>query len=140
MHPLDCTASAKAGFFPSPRGLQSLSPLLALVLAILLGWGLSAASLNPMLNHSQASLPTQAIQETIAKPAVAAVTVSGTANTAPSIKAWAGPGEAPRRTWPPRSERDVADLEGAGCTAECLKTLRQRLLDHHRQAAPVWVF
>lgn len=130
MHLRDCAASAKVGFFPG--SFQVLSPAQALALAMVLGWGLSAASLNVVLNHSQASMTAQAIQTTQeikAEPSVATVAINGTANTVPPAKAW-----------PQRSERNVAGLEGAGCTAECLKTLRQRLLDHHRQAAPVWVF
>lgn len=136
MHPRDCATPAKAGFFPGR--CQALSP--ALALAMLLGWGLSAASFEVMLADNQASVPAQAVQATPPLKIEPAIAVNGTANTVPLARAWAGTTEAPRRTWPQRSERDVAGLEGSGCTAECLDTLRQRLLDHHRQAAPVWVF
>lgn len=132
MHPRDCATPAKAGFFPGRCQ--------ALALAMLLGWGLSAASFEVMFTDNQASVPMQAVQATPTLKIEPAIAVSGTANTMPPLKARAGPSEAPHQTWSQRSERDVTGLEGAGCTAECLQTLRQRLLDHHRQAAPVWVF
>ncbi|MGB8713700.1 MAG: hypothetical protein WCD50_11325 [Onishia taeanensis] len=137
MRPRDCVASTKAALFSAlfPARSQALSP--ALALALVLGWGLSDASFNVMFSDRHDPVPAQAMA---VEPAVA---VNGTANTAPSLKpwgAWEGKGAPPHRTWPKHSEREATSLEGAGCSGECLETLRQRLLDHHRQAAPVWVF
>ncbi|WP_168015709.1 hypothetical protein [Halomonas salinarum] len=112
----------------------------ALVVTLMLGGGLAVAPVNDDLRDADSALTS---------PTVSAHNMQGVIVASASGH---GEGDAP---WAPALGREGTDydrvpptsngsasiiMERAGCTRECLESLRQRLLDNHRQIAPVWVF
>lgn len=128
MHARDSGAGSKAALS------SALSPALApaLALTLVLGWGLTDASFR----DPQGSLTEQAV------PLVPAIAIPArdATDVAPSVNGWQEGREEREHMWRQEVGNESTAIDASACGGDCLEALRQRLLDHHRQAAPVWVF
>ncbi|WP_458526653.1 hypothetical protein [Onishia taeanensis] len=126
MHSRDSGTWLKAA--PSSAHASTLASALALTLVI--GWGVTDA-------------PFPASQGALTERAVALPTHEPT-GTSPSGYGgghdWREGQEAREYPWRAEAGGDSVGFDASACLGDCAKALRQRLLDYHRQAAPVWVF
>lgn len=111
----------------------------ALVVTLMLGGGLAVETVDNVLRDAGA----------VTSPSVSAhnvqdVIVASASGQDPGYAPWAPAlgrkGTDYYRAPPTSKGSESIVMERAGCTRECLESLRQRLLDNHRQEAPVWVF
>ncbi|WP_192035846.1 hypothetical protein [Halomonas sp. YLGW01] len=119
MHLRDCGTWPRAALAPS------------LVIALTLGGSPAGApSLYPTSLAGQAS--------SIAPISASLRPATDPADTTQGSSVWRHGQAEGDGSWHGQAERDPA--EAAACGHECLKRLRLQLLEHHREAAPIWVF